>query len=79
MASQLEEYSLSSGSLLYYLLVPEATQDCRWLVGRTLEVAEVEDRPPDAAEQAAPADGRADADFSESTFRGPAGEVVVNP
>jgi hypothetical protein len=35
-----EEYNLSSGSTLYYFSVPEASCDCRWLVGRTLEVAD---------------------------------------
>ncbi len=41
LADRLEEYSLSSGSTLYYLYVPEAPCDCRWLVGRTLELAEI--------------------------------------
>jgi hypothetical protein len=56
IADQLEEYSLSSGSTLYYLYVPEASSDCRWLVGRTLEVAESGNRRPDNAEPVAAAD-----------------------
>ena len=43
-AVQVEEYSLSSGSTLYYLYVSEASSDCLWLLGRTLEVAEFENR-----------------------------------
>ena len=39
IADQWEEYSLSSGSILYYFSVPEAPGDCRWLVSRTLVVA----------------------------------------
>lgn len=54
----LDKYSLSSGSGLYYLAVAEAPADCRWLVGRTLAVVEVD---PEALQvmgvvpQAAPA------------------------
>jgi hypothetical protein len=40
IADQLAEYSLSSGSTLYYFSVAEAPADCRWLESRTLEVAE---------------------------------------
>jgi hypothetical protein len=56
MADQLEEYSLSTGSTLYYLHVAEAPGDCGWLVGRTLEVAEFRSRSPDIAEQVAVAE-----------------------
>lgn len=57
IAYHLEAYSLSSGSTLYYFYIPEASCDCRWLVGRTLEVAELGSRQPDTAEQGAAADG----------------------
>jgi hypothetical protein len=57
IADHLEEYSLSSGSTLYYLYVSEAQCDCRWLVGRTLEVAEVGGHQPDLVEPPASADG----------------------
>lgn len=56
IADHLEEYSLSSGSILYYLYIPEAPCDCRWLVGRTLELAELESRQPDIAEKIAAID-----------------------
>lgn len=51
----LEEYSLSSGSTLYYFYVPDTSCDYRWLEGRTLEVAEVGNRQPDIAEPVAAA------------------------
>jgi hypothetical protein len=50
IVDKLEEYSLSSGSTFYYLYVGAAPGDCRWLVGRTLEVAESGSRQPDLAE-----------------------------
>ena len=52
----LEEYSLSSGSTLYYFYVLDTSCDCRWLVGRTLEVAELGIRQPDITEPVAAAD-----------------------
>jgi hypothetical protein len=67
VADHLEEYSLSSGSTLYYLYVPEAPCDCRWLVGRTLEVAELGGPQPDIAEPGAAADGGRDGGSSEPT------------
>ncbi len=55
----LDVYSLSSGLTLYYLRVPEAVEDCRWLIGRTLELAEMEScRPGSAGADAASVDGR---------------------
>ena len=39
IADSLEEYSLSSGSTLYYLYVPGVPGDYHWLVGRILELA----------------------------------------
>lgn len=56
VADNLEEYSLSTGSALYYLHVAETPGDCGWLVGRTVEVAEVGTRPPAGAEQEAAPD-----------------------
>jgi hypothetical protein len=53
LADHLEEYSLPSGSTLYYLYVPEAPCDCRWLVGRTLQVVELGGRRPGIAEPGA--------------------------
>jgi hypothetical protein len=50
IANQLEEYSLSSGSTLYYLYVAEAPCECSWLVGRTLAVANFGSRQPDIGE-----------------------------
>ena len=50
IADQLEEYSLSSGSTLYYFYVSEAPCDCSWLVGRTLAVADLGSRQPDIAD-----------------------------
>jgi len=41
IANQFEECNLSSGSTLYYFFIGKAPGDCRWLVNRTLEVAEV--------------------------------------
>jgi hypothetical protein len=38
----LEDYSLSSGSTLYFLRITESLSSCRWLVGRTLELRESE-------------------------------------
>ena len=40
IADSLDEYSLSSGSTLYYLFVPQVPSDFQWLVGHTLELAE---------------------------------------
>lgn len=56
LVDHLEEYSLSSGSTLYYFYLPETLCDCLWLVGRTLEVAKLGNRPPDIAEAVAAAD-----------------------
>jgi hypothetical protein len=53
IADHLEEYSLSSGSTLYYLYVPEAPGDCRWLVGRTLEITELASLQPGSAKPGA--------------------------
>jgi hypothetical protein len=53
IADHLEAYSLSSGSTLYYLYLPEAPCDCRWLVGRTLEVLDLGSRQPGIAEPGA--------------------------
>ena len=55
IADYMDEYSLSSGLLLYYLYVSKEPCDCQWLVGRTLEVAEVGSRQPDLAEPIATA------------------------
>jgi hypothetical protein len=52
MADSLEEYSLSSGSTLYYLRVPGAPAALQWLVGRTLELTEL--RPAGTAQAADP-------------------------
>jgi hypothetical protein len=41
VADSVEEYSLSTGSTLYYLYVPELHGDYHWLVGRTLELDEL--------------------------------------
>jgi hypothetical protein len=41
IADYLEEYSLSSGSTLYYLYISAVPSNCRWLVGRALEVSEL--------------------------------------
>lgn len=38
VAEALEEYSLSSGSTLYFLYVRDAPSECNWLVGRALEL-----------------------------------------
>ncbi len=67
VADQLEEYSLSSGSTLYLLSLSESPCDCRWLVGLTLEVAELGDRRQDAAAPSAPAEGGREPGFSEVT------------
>lgn len=56
IADHLEEYSLSSGWVLYYLYIAEAPCDCRWLVGRPLELAELGSRQPDIAEKVAAID-----------------------
>ena len=59
VVDQLDEYRLSSGSTLLYLYVPETPCDCRWLVGRILEVAGFGSRQPSIAEtRAAEVDGR---------------------
>ncbi len=42
IADSVKEWSLSSGTTLYYLHIPEAIGDCHWLVGRTLELSELE-------------------------------------
>lgn len=55
IADHLDEYSLSSGMLLYYLYVSQAPCDCRWLVGRTLEVVASGSRQPDLVEPIAAA------------------------
>jgi len=67
IAEHVDEYSLSCGSTLYYLYVPQASCDCRWLVGRTLEIAELGSRKPDLSEPGAARDGSGDADFSATT------------
>src|SRR5687767_226007 len=36
IADTMEKYILSSGSTLFYLHIPEAPRDCRWLVGPAL-------------------------------------------
>jgi hypothetical protein len=55
IADYLEEYSLSSGSTLYFFDVSEVLSDCRWLVGRTLEVVESGSHQPDLVEPIATA------------------------
>jgi hypothetical protein len=67
VADQWEEYSLSSGSTLYFLSLSESPGDCGWLVGRTLEVAEFGDRRQDTAAPSTPAEGGRDPGFSEVT------------
>ena len=42
IADCLEEYSLSSGSALYYFYIPDSSSDFHWLVGRTLRVTDVQ-------------------------------------
>lgn len=39
VADSVEEYSLSSGSILYFLYLSEVPADCQWLIGRTLELS----------------------------------------
>lgn len=65
IADHLEEYSLSSGSTLYYLYVSDAACDYRWLVGCTLELAECGSRQPNITEPGTTVDGGRDAGFSE--------------
>jgi hypothetical protein len=45
IADSVEEYSLSSGSTLYFLQIPDALCDCRWLIGHTLELSELAGSP----------------------------------
>ncbi len=68
IADQLDEYSLTSGSTLFYLYVPETPYDCRWLVGRTLQIAELGARSPGIAEPRAAEISR-DAGSTASTIR----------
>lgn len=67
IADELEEYSLSSGSSLYYFHVAEAPLDCRWLVGRALEVAGSGCCQPDRAGSDVAANGGSETDCSLPT------------
>ena len=42
IADSWQEYSLSSGSALYYFYIPDSSGDYRWLVGRTVKVTDVQ-------------------------------------
>ncbi|MGH7224194.1 MAG: hypothetical protein ACRELF_13265, partial [Gemmataceae bacterium] len=65
IADHLEEYNLSSGSTLYYLYASDAVCDYRWLVGRTLELAELRSCQPNIPEPGATVNGDCDVGLSE--------------
>src|SRR5437899_1741290 len=54
IADHSEEYCLSSGSTLYYFYISELPGDCRWLVGRTLEIVGESKRTLDVGDGAGP-------------------------